>query len=99
MTEETKDILLEVTGESVPTCRKVMDALLHSMLKLGINYDSNNSENNTESNDSNRPLIPKLKSLTVEPVKVVDSEGKLYVQYPSRVDLFFDDIEVKRQKE
>jgi hypothetical protein len=76
-----------------------MDALLHSMLKLGLNYDSNNSENNTESNDSNKPLIPKLKSLTVEPVKVVDSEGKLYVQYPSRVDLFFDDIEVKRQKE
>lgn len=92
-------MLLEVTGESVPTCRKVMDALLHSMLKLGLNSVSDTNETNAEPNDSNKPFIPRLKTLTVEPVKVVDNEGKLYVQYPSKIDLYFEDIEVKRQKE
>lgn len=96
ITEETKDILLEVSGESVPTCRKVMDALLHGMLKLGlcrspiVNSEKNNSEAAEET--------PFLKRLSVEPVKVVDLEGKLYVQYPSRTDLQFEDIDVKREK-
>jgi hypothetical protein len=76
-----------------------MDALLQSMLKLGLKSETNTGESNAESNDNNKPFIPKLKSLSVEPVKVVDNEGKLYVQYPSRVDLYFDDIDVKRLKE
>ena len=94
ITEETKDILLEVTGESVPTCRKVMDALLHGMLKLGLSR----APVSVTASDNNTEATPPLKTLAVEPVKVVDLEGKLYVQYPSRTDLLFEDIDVKREK-
>ncbi|CAG2112793.1 unnamed protein product [Medioppia subpectinata] len=104
ITEETKDILLEVTGESVPVCRKVMDALLHGMLKQNL---SAVAPVDTDSNGGGAvevvavtagvaALAIRPKSLSVEPVKVVDTEGKLYVQYPSKTDLQFADIDVKR---
>ncbi|XP_054166342.1 leucine-rich repeat-containing protein 47-like [Oppia nitens] len=111
ISENTKDLLLEVTGESVPTCRKVMDALLHAMLKLGLGNSStapttdiSTGDQKTNGDQPPQPLTAisdcvSLKTLTVEPVKVVDIEGKLYVQYPSKTDLIFEDIEVKRYKE
>ena len=37
--------------------------------------------------------------LFVEPVRVIDTEGKLYVLYPSKVDLFYDDIIVTRRND
>jgi len=36
MSPETKDLLLEVTGNNLNTCKKVMDTLLLEMLKLGV---------------------------------------------------------------
>ncbi|CAG2166711.1 unnamed protein product [Oppiella nova] len=105
ITEETKDMLLEVTGESVPTCRKVMDALLHGMLKLGLSSQSLSTGADSANGEvvavtaGLQALTIQPKALTVEPVKVVDTEGKLYVQYPSKTDLQFPDIDVKRGKE
>ena len=84
VTEETKDLFIEVTGESQPICKKVMDSFLHSILRMGVSGELD------EKGDIKRNI------LQVEPVKVVDTEGKLYVFYPSKVDLFFDDISVTR---
>lgn len=64
-----------------------MDSLIHGMLKIGIGQ-SKTSENG----------IPRPNHLDIEPVKVVDPEGKLYVVYPSKVDLMFDDIKVSRER-
>lgn len=105
LTEETNNLLIEVTGESQPTCKKVLDALLHSMVKLGLGADGNNGHD--EKKDAVNDItdgVEKMKMaadvkphlLHVEPVKVVDSEGKLYVVYPSRPDLLFDDINIVR---
>lgn len=82
---------MEVTGQSQPTCKKVMDSLVHGMLKIGIGeekLDNGIKPNNVE-------YSPRM--LVLEPVKVVDPEGKLYVVYPSKVDLLFDDIKVARE--
>ena len=78
-----------------------MDALLYAMLKLGLSRAPNNtSEAQNGGSDSNPGLIPTFqKTLTIEPAKVVDTEGNPYVQYPSRTDIQFEDIDVKRFKE
>ncbi|RWS25433.1 leucine-rich repeat-containing protein 47-like protein [Leptotrombidium deliense] len=79
ISKETKELFLEVTGESVPKCREVMDALLHGMVKIPLQSNETGTNN-----------------LSVEPVKIVDVEGKLYVVYPSKIDLNFSDINVLR---
>lgn len=91
MSEESKNLLLEVTGDSQPTCKKVMDALVHAMLKQGVGAGHVQP---TVQPDSDPVVKPHL--LQVEPVRVTDAEGKLYVVYPSRVDLIFDDVNVVR---
>lgn len=105
MTEETRDLFLEVTGESQPTCKKVLDSLLHGMVKLGIgasNVDLSSQEQNgnawstTAAISSIADQVIKPHLLEVEPVKVIDAEGKLYVVYPSRPDLMFEDINIVR---
>ena len=85
----------------MPTCRKVMDALLHGMLKLGLSRAPVIADEAQNGGSESTPSLVRTvqKTLTVEPVKVVDTEGKLYVQYPSRTDIQFDDIDVKRFKE
>lgn len=92
MTEETKNLLLEVTGDSQPTCKKVMDALLHAMLKQGVG--AGHIEPEKQSDDV--PAVVKPHLLQVESVRVSDADAKLYVLYPSRVDLVFDDVNVVR---
>lgn len=63
-----------------------MDALIHGMLKAEI------GEPKTDDRGSLKPS-----HLDIEPVRVVDPEGKLYVVYPSKVDLLFDDMRVLRE--
>ena len=94
-------MLIEVTGESVPTCKKVMDALLHAILKLGLAKAQNSStELKKESeNDNSEKSIPQVNILQVEPIRVYDTLGKMLIQYPSRVDLIFEDINVTRNKD
>ncbi|PRD33932.1 UNVERIFIED_CONTAM: Lrrc47 [Trichonephila clavipes] len=83
ISSETKEILLEVTGNNLSTCKKVMDALLVEMLKLGLGNLDNQSTNGEEG-DSQR------NQLTVQQVKIVDEEGQLKVVYPSRTDIQTD---------
>lgn len=94
-------MLIEVTGESVPTCRKVMDALLHATLKLGLGKAQNSStelKKETENNNSEKS-IARVNILQVEPIRIYDTLSKMLVQYPSRVDLIFEDINVTRNKD
>ena len=96
MEEQTKNLLIEVTGESQPTCKKVMDALLHAMLKQGVGAGRvETSVKNSDQNDVGIDIRPHL--LEVEPARICDAEGKLYVLYPSRVDLIFEDVNVIRE--
>lgn len=85
ITTESRDILIEVTGTKTPDCKKVLDTLLHDMLKLEI-ADKKNEDD-------------QLPTLFVEPVRVVrsDEENKLFVVYPSKVDLMFDDLNIVRK--
>lgn len=95
MTEETKNLLLEVTGDSQPTCKKVMDALVHAMLKQGVGAGHVEVEKRADRDDECDPVV-KPHLLQVEAVRVTDADAKLYVLYPSRVDLIFDDVNVVR---
>ncbi|GFT54786.1 leucine-rich repeat-containing protein 47 [Nephila pilipes] len=89
MSNETKDILLEVTGSNLSTCKKVMDTLLVEMLKLGLgNLDNQGS--NDEEGESQRNM------LTVQQIKIVDEEEQLKVVYPSRTDIQTEGILIKR---
>lgn len=85
ITTETRDVLIEVTGTKTPDCKKVLDTLLYDMLKLEI-------AGRKQEDDA-------MPTLFVEPVRVVrsDEENKLFVVYPSKVDLIFDDINIIRQ--
>lgn len=83
-----------------------MDSLLHSMVKLGFGEESTESagqgqqpNETTVQERPSSPVIIKPKLLQVEQVKIVDSTGKLYTVYPSRVDLLYDDINVTREKD
>ncbi|GFR13183.1 hypothetical protein TNCT_492731 [Trichonephila clavata] len=89
ISSETKDILLEVTGNNLSTCKKVMDALLVEMLKLGLGNLDNQSSNDEEGDSQTNQL-------TVQQVKIVDEEGQLKVVYPSRTDIQTEGILVKR---
>ena len=81
----TRDVLLEVTGSKTPDCKKVLDCLLHDMLKFDIA--------SRKSDTDEGPTIQ------VEPVRVVrsDEDNKLFVVYPSKVDLLLDDIKIVRR--
>ncbi|XP_064461002.1 leucine-rich repeat-containing protein 47-like [Ornithodoros turicata] len=78
ISEETRDVFVEVTGNSLPFCKKVMDVLLIESLKLGLGCDGGEDA--------------PLHSLVVEKVKIVDKEGSLRVVYPSKTDLVCEGI-------
>lgn len=85
ITTDTRDILVEVTGSKTPNCKKALDTLLHGMLKFEIASKKNDQD--------------PLPTLQVEPVRVVraDEDQKLFVVYPSKIDLVFDDLTISRQ--
>lgn len=85
ITTETRDLLIEVTGTKTPDCRKALDTLLHDMLKLEITGKRSEEDH--------------LPTLQVEPVRVVRAEedNKLFVVYPSKIDLVLDDLKIVRQ--
>ena len=84
ITTETKDILVEITGKKTQDCKTVLDELLLEMLKQEIVCKGDEAD------------VPVLH---VEPVRVArsDEDEKLFVVYPSKIDLPFDNIEVVRQ--
>lgn len=74
ITEETKNVLIEVTSNTkLATAKLVCDAVLKEMLELGLGGGEEGK-----------------RSLMVEQVKVLDEEGSLKVVYPSKTDLIFD---------
>jgi len=64
-----------------------MDEFLYCILRMGLSCE------NDDKGEFKRNI------LFVEPVRVIDTEGKLYVLYPSKVDLFYDDIIVTRRND
>ncbi|XP_046963954.1 leucine-rich repeat-containing protein 47-like [Vanessa cardui] len=75
MSLDSKSMLVEVTSHSsLGACKTVMDKMLQECLMLGIG----------DGEDSG------FHTLTVQQVKVVDTEGNLKSVYPSRTDCAFD---------
>lgn len=75
MSQDSKSMLVEVTSHSsLGACKTVMDKMIQECLLLGIG-DGEESAFHT---------------LTVQQVKVVDTEGNLKSVYPSRTDCAFD---------
>ncbi|XP_072934143.1 leucine-rich repeat-containing protein 47-like [Epargyreus clarus] len=81
MSSESKAMLVEVTSHSsLGACKNVMDRLLQECLLLGIGDDVDAGDYHT---------------LTVQQVKIVDTEGNLKSVYPSRSDCTYDDTNIK----
>lgn len=73
----TKNILIEVTSStSQNVCKKVADALLKEMVLASIAVTID--ENETQ-------------CLTVEQVRIEETDGNLIAVYPSRADLVYED--------
>jgi hypothetical protein len=106
MSQETKDILVEITSvESIEFCKKVMEELIIKMFSAGITLSGDVCEalsnlNVSTSEEDSLANKKRMQTLFMQQVKVVDSKtGKLKHVYPSRVDLNFDSstkIETKR---
>ena len=74
----TKDILVEVTSSTkLAVVKTVADTLIKEMLNAGLGKRSEGDS-------------PDAKTLTVEQVKIVDSDGHHKVTYPSKTDLAFE---------
>jgi len=100
--EETQDVLIEVTSDvKLQTAKDVADAVLKEMLKLGlgkkmkVKKEDGDFYSSSEDEDASE-TTPQPKQLLVEQVKVIDSGGNLRVVYPSKTDLSFNDVNVKR---
>ncbi|XP_011164226.2 leucine-rich repeat-containing protein 47 [Solenopsis invicta] len=73
----TKAMLVEVTSSlSFTICRNVLDQFLKELIVSGL-------ADSAESKDTDN----KCNSLTVQQVKIVDTQGNLKLVYPSRADL------------
>ena len=104
MSTATKEILVEVTsGSKLQAAKNAADALVKEMLEANLgrplkkpkdeddDFYSDSSDEEVDEADELRP-----KTLLVEQAKVVDAEEKLKVVYPSKADLQFTAINVKR---
>ncbi|KAI8441816.1 hypothetical protein MSG28_005502 [Choristoneura fumiferana] len=78
MSHESKSMLVEVTSHaSLGACKTAMDRLLLDTLQLGLG-------------DGDDDLANGYHSLTVQQVKIVDTEGNLKSVYPSRTDCVYE---------
>lgn len=91
ISEQTRDVFAEVTGNNLTFCKKVMDALLAESLQLGLGSEEVLSESGGDGATCLRLQLGK--------VKVVDREGNLRVVYPSKTDLIFPGIAVEQRPE
>lgn len=86
---------MEVTGQSVPSCREVMNELIKQFLL--IEAQSEESETTMET------IVPAKQdgtegSLLIEPVVVETVEGELVVKYPAKIDLQIENFNVELVK-
>ena len=90
---EKLDVLLEVTSPvDLATCKSVMDNLIIKMLEVGLQSCDVSCEATTAADAAGK------QELIIEQVRVVNSEEKLKVVYPSRVDLQLESIKVIYQE-
>ncbi|KAI2805269.1 B3/4 domain [Blomia tropicalis] len=91
---ETRDVFVEVTGQSVPTCREVMNELINQFLSIEVSTESESGKL-----ESIIPVKPDGSngSLIIEPVVVETVEGELVVKYPAKIDLQLDNVQVEVQ--
>lgn len=94
ISEETRNVFAEVTGNNLPFCKKVMDALLAESLQLGLGNEEALSEAGSTGDDG-----ATTHRLQVEKVKVVDKDGNLRVVYPSKTDLVCPGVVVEQRSE
>ncbi|KPJ13056.1 Leucine-rich repeat-containing protein 47 [Papilio machaon] len=81
MSSSTKTMLVEVTSHaSLSSCKTVMDKVLQECLLLGIGDEGEDDGYHT---------------LSVQQVKIVDTEGNLKSVYPSRTDCVYDGTNIK----
>ncbi|XP_011867263.1 PREDICTED: leucine-rich repeat-containing protein 47-like [Vollenhovia emeryi] len=81
MSASTQVMLVEVTSAiSYTVCRNVLDQFLKELIVAGL------AESAESKNTDNR-----CNSLTVQQIKVVDTQGNLKLVYPSRADLNFSE--------
>ncbi|XP_013167942.1 PREDICTED: leucine-rich repeat-containing protein 47-like [Papilio xuthus] len=81
MSSSTKTMLVEVTSHaSLSACKTVMDKLLQECLLLGIGDEGEDDGYHT---------------LSVQQVKIVDTEGNLKSVYPSRTDCVYEGTNIK----
>ena len=85
MSTGTRDLLLEVTGDSsLDLCKSIMDKLLQHMLEMGLGDSDQSCSGDKSSLDNGHA------KLTIEQVRIIDQRGQLRVVYPSRTDLRSD---------
>ena len=97
----TKDVFVEVTGESVPVCREVMNELIKQFLSIEAPPEEDEDEKLAGGDRPMQTIIRRnggAKSdgpLIIEPVIVETMEGELIVKYPSKIDLQLDNVKVE----
>ncbi|XP_039251163.1 leucine-rich repeat-containing protein 47-like [Styela clava] len=93
------DVLLEVTGsQSLSSCKTIMDKLLHSMLNEGMTSAKNQDFYDDSSDEEEVKNSTDPTKLIVQQVKIMDSQGKLKVVYPSRTDLEYQEAAIKVER-
>lgn len=85
---------MEVTGQSVPSCREVMNELIKQFLLI---------EAQSEESETMETIVPLKEdgtegSLLIEPVVVETVEGELQVKYPAKIDLQIENFNVELVK-
>lgn len=94
---------MEVTGDSIPTLREVMNELIGSLFKVTVEPDADDADD-PDLVAPNNSLVKKAKgeegaaagTLLLEPVVAVTAEtGQLLIKYPAHIDLQFDGIDVE----
>nr|XP_027196002.1 leucine-rich repeat-containing protein 47-like [Dermatophagoides pteronyssinus] len=84
----TKSMFIEVTGESIPTCRTVMNELIHSFLVANIMDD----DGETIPLFANNEMI--IEPVICELTDIASTQNELLVKYPAKIDLQFEDVQI-----
>ncbi|XP_075589201.1 leucine-rich repeat-containing protein 47 [Dermatophagoides farinae] len=82
----TKSMFIEVTGESIPTCRMVMNELIHSLIMATIMDDD--GETSVPVFINNEMII---EPVVCELTDIANTQNELLVKYPAKIDLQFEE--------
>lgn len=79
-------MFIEVTGESIPTCRMVMNELIHSLIMATIMDDD--GETSVPVFINNEMII---EPVVCELTDIANTQNELLVKYPAKIDLQFEE--------